>query len=116
MSKSGLYFCCRDHKDKSQKIGGIKEIIPEHYGTSLAIKLPGIYPQRLEHRKIAFNTQQHKCNKCGYDTYPQVLEVHHIDGNASNNDPHNLEILCPTHHNEIHFITKTGPWARRPKT
>ncbi len=30
-----------------------------------------------------------------------VLEVHHLDSNAYNNDPKNLVILCPTHHKAI---------------
>jgi len=30
-----------------------------------------------------------------------VLETHHRDSNAYNNDPSNLVILCPTHHKAI---------------
>ena len=30
-SRSGLFFCTRDCKDKSQRIGGIEEIMPDHY-------------------------------------------------------------------------------------
>lgn len=30
-SKSGLFFCTRKCKDKSQRIGGIEEIMPDHY-------------------------------------------------------------------------------------
>src|SRR5688572_19537381 len=33
-SRSGLFFCCRQHKDLAQRIGGIKEIQPDHYGNS----------------------------------------------------------------------------------
>lgn len=32
-SKSGLYFCSRQCKNAAQRIGGIKEIMPPHYGT-----------------------------------------------------------------------------------
>ena len=32
-SKSGLFFCCRKCKDTAQRLGGIKEIMPPHYGT-----------------------------------------------------------------------------------
>lgn len=31
-SRSGLFFCCRECKDKAQRIGGIKAIRPAHYG------------------------------------------------------------------------------------
>src|SRR5262245_11062013 len=32
-SKSDLFFCSRKCKDKAQRIGGIREIMPPHYGT-----------------------------------------------------------------------------------
>ena len=35
-SKSGLYFCCREHKDLAQSLNSVKEfqiIRPEHYGS-----------------------------------------------------------------------------------
>src|SRR5947208_2669046 len=35
-SKSGLYFCCRECKDNAQKIGGIVEIMPPHYGNGVS--------------------------------------------------------------------------------
>ncbi len=31
-SKSGHYFCNRKCKEAAQKLGGIKEIMPPHYG------------------------------------------------------------------------------------
>ena len=98
-SKSGLFFCCREHKDLAQRIGGIKEIQPAHYGDELAA-----------YREKAFAAYPNKCKNCGYDKYLEVLEVNHIDCDRSNNDISNLEILCPTCHREYHFETKTGPW------
>ena len=98
-SKSGLYFCCREHKDQAQRIGGIEAIQPDHYGEGIS-----------SYRAIAFRVYPHKCNKCGYDKYPQILEVHHIDINHNNASIENLEILCGTCHDEIHFLSKTGKW------
>lgn len=69
-SKSGLYFCCKKHKDQAQKIGGIKEVIPSHYGSI-----------STEYRKTAFANLSHKCSKCGYNKYPDVLIAHHKDRN-----------------------------------
>src|SRR4051812_43894153 len=33
-SRSGLFFCKRSCKDSAQKLGGISEIMPDHYGTA----------------------------------------------------------------------------------
>lgn len=101
-SKSGLFFCCRAHKDEAQRMGGMKDIMPPHYGTTLA-----------SYREIAFRTYPIRCAGCGYDKHPEVLEVNHKDIDRSNNSAENLEILCPTCHDEFHFVTRTGKWRPR---
>jgi hypothetical protein len=40
--------------------------------------------------------------------------VHHIDGNESNNDPHNLEILTDSEHKKLH--AKKAPRKEKRKT
>jgi hypothetical protein len=50
---------------------------------------------------------------CGYDKHPEVLEVNHKDIDRTNNSVENLEILCPTCHEEFHFLTVTGKWRLR---
>lgn len=92
-SRSGLFFCCRSHKDAAQRIGGIREIMPEHYGNG-----SGVY------REIAFRSYPHECSECGYNKYVEVLQVHHKDHNRANNDVSNLAILCPTCHWTEHLI------------
>lgn len=101
LSKSGLYFCCRAHKDAAQRLGGIKEIMPPHYGTSIG---------KSAYRRIAFTNFDARCSQCGYHKLP-VLQVHHIDGNHQNNDLQNLAILRPTCHEEQHYLAKTGRYA-----
>lgn len=98
-SKSGLFFCSRNHKDLAQRIGGIKEIQPSHYSDSIK-----------DYRDKAFREYDKKCIRCGWDKIPEVLEVNHIDCNRLNNELSNLEILCPTCHRAYHFETKTGYW------
>ena len=88
-SKSGLFFCCRKHKDEAQRIGGIEEIMPNHYG-----KITG----ESQYRKLAFHHYKKECASCGYDKHESVLQVHHKDCDHSNNAISNLEILCPTCH------------------
>ena len=98
-SHSGLFFCCRVHKDMAQRIGGIKEIQPAHYGT-------GNWSRT--YRNIAFRHHPPQCKYCGYSRYKEVLEVHHIDEDRDNNNPSNLEVVCPTCHVEQHFLRRTG--------
>ena len=93
-SKSGLYFCCREHKDAAQRIGGIEAIQPDHYGTTLK-----------DYRDIAFRNLTKICNRCGYDKF---VVVHHKDRNHSNNDLSNLEILCPNCHALEHWAKKSN--------
>lgn len=101
-SKSGLLFCCREHKDIAQRLGGIEAIQPDHYGAG-----------NHAYREIAFRHHPKQCSRCGYDRIPEVIAVHHKDSNRENNHPSNLEPLCPTCHTEHHFITQTGYWKRR---
>lgn len=92
LSKSGLYFCCREHKDLAQRIDSGRQfeaIRPSHYGTG------------VEYRKIAFRNYAHKCSVCGWNEDEDVLQVHHIDENRKNFDKENLIILCPTCHWKI---------------
>jgi len=43
-----------------------------------------------------------ECQKCGYNSYPDILGVHHKDGNRENNSFANLLVLCPMCHSLIH--------------
>jgi len=54
---------------------------------------------QAHYRTVAFRHRDKKCYACGHD---KILEVHHLDGNHSNNDPTNLVPLCSTHHRMIH--------------
>lgn len=92
LSKSGLYFCCREHKDLAQRIASGKqfdEMRPNHYGS---------IDSGTGYRTIAFRIYPHKCAICGWDEDEDILQVHHIDENRKNAKPENLIILCPTCH------------------
>jgi hypothetical protein len=88
-SKSGLFFCTRKCKDESQKIGGISEIMPAHYGKN--------------YRTICWSHHKKECIICGED---KIVAVHHYDHNHYNNDVSNLIPLCPTHHQYVHSSHK----------
>ena len=97
-SKSGLFFCCRKHKDLAQRIGGIKAIQPNHYGSNNSSY------RALVEREKGFNA----CEKCGWDIHPEILEVHHRDRDKSNNTIENLEVLCPNCHMWEHYQSGDG--------
>jgi 5-methylcytosine-specific restriction endonuclease McrA len=100
-SKSGLHFCCRQHKDFAQQISfNLTKMWPDHYNTGTC-------------RAIAFKAYEKRCAGCGYDKIPEILEVHHKDRNRNNNAKENLEVLCPNCHCEEHYLTKTGKWRSR---
>jgi hypothetical protein len=92
-SKSGLTFCSRSCKCKAQRIGGRTEIQPNHYGSDNA----------SDYRSTALRFYKNRCADCHYDTHVRVLEVHHVDGNRSNNAVENLAVLCPICHRERHL-------------
>ena len=66
------------------------------------------------YRRIAFKSYDWKCHVCGFAEdleytkgtkllkFPVILDVHHVDGNRTNNEVSNLIILCPTCHAKIH--------------
>jgi DNA-directed RNA polymerase subunit RPC12/RpoP len=45
-----------------------------------------------------------KCEECGKT--PKVLIIHHKDFNKDNDDPENLELLCPYCHFKKHLKGK----------
>lgn len=91
-SKNGFYFCSRKCKDKAQKIGGIKGIMPPHYGTSIIV----------DYRKF-FKEEELVCQRCGYNEFSCGVDIHHIDGNRDNNSKDNLIPLCACCHRSLHF-------------
>ena len=102
-SKSGLQFCSRECKDAAQRIdSGFDVLHPPHYKTGAR-----------EYRAKAFRELPHACNRCGWDKYPEVLQVHHKDRDRNNANRENLEILCPTCHEVEHLLTESGRYTTR---
>lgn len=100
-SKSGLYFCDKNCKCSAQRIGGIKEIMPSHYGTmTKGLSLKDVNRFNLEI----------KCIDCG-ELKEYLLCLHHMDGIRSNNDVNNLEIVCYNCHVKRHLTFKDNKWV-----
>ncbi len=47
------------------------------------------------------------CELCGYNRV-DILHIHHINRDRTNNDPNNLKLLCPNCHLEQHYILRAN--------
>lgn len=92
-SKSRLYFCSRACKDRSQRLGGITEIMPPQYGRGNG---------RHDYRERALKHYGEICTKCGFADL-RAIEVHHKDKNRENNELNNLVVLCANCHCIEHY-------------
>ena len=101
-SKSGLLFCSRACHDKGKsKNGPVPQVRPAHYGTGVT-----------RYRDTAISPQS-RCADCQFSFKP-LLVVHHIDGTRENNEPVNLEVLCPSHHALRHMRQTANGWKYAP--
>ena len=71
----------------------------------LAGKVTGFagYSVSAHVRRYLIKRQGNCCKRCGWNECHPItgkvpIEVHHKDGNKSNNRPNNLELLCPNCH------------------
>lgn len=63
----------------------------------------GKYVMSNHVRKYILEKAGHKCSKCGWhEVNPATgkipLQIHHIDGDCTNNKEENLQVLCPNCH------------------
>lgn len=71
-------------------------------------------------RKYLIKTADNKCQKCGWHeinehTGKVPLQINHIDGDATNNRPENLEVLCPNCHSLTSNFGQRGQASTRRK-
>lgn len=71
--------------------------------------LDSIMMDRGTIRKYLIEDKGCICTKCGigetYNGLPITLQVDHIDGNAGNNNPNNVRLLCPNCHSQTPFFS-----------
>lgn len=102
-SRSGFFFCSKKCKDIAARVdGGKKPWHPAHY----------LSESKWNYRTVGIRIHGAKCNKCGYDKHPKILEVHHKDRDRTNNKVENLEVLCPNCHMEEHLLNEDGKWRK----
>lgn len=62
-----------------------------------------IKTSRLKEKLLKEQLIENKCSICGLTSWlnkPIVLQLHHIDGNNTNNELSNLQLLCPNCHSQ----------------
>lgn len=62
--------------------------------------------KKTAYRKLAFDNLPHVCDECGYKEIIDILEVHHVNFNHSDDFLDNLQILCPNCHRETHYMAR----------
>lgn len=58
---------------------------------------------KLKERLFKEGIKENKCEKCGISEWqgsPIICQLHHIDGDETNNTLENLQILCPNCHSQ----------------
>ena len=91
-------FCCHEHQIKYKEEEYIKRWKNEQENG-----LKGKYDIANTVRKYIFQKNNNKCEKCGKDfinpyTNRSILQIHHKDGDCTNNTEENLQLLCPNCH------------------
>ena len=63
----------------------------------------GISTFSLKLKLFKNNLKENKCEICGLTEWknkPIICQLHHVDGNSSNNSLSNLQMLCPNCHSQ----------------
>jgi hypothetical protein len=96
---SGLKYCCQSCQHEFQNKENLKSWLNgnDKGYTGETKQLKGYI------RNFLLKEAEHKCSKCGWcEIHPITnktpLEINHIDGDACNCKPENLEVLCPSCH------------------
>lgn len=107
-SKSGLYFCCREHRDLALRIG-----TPQTVAAIQPHKYRNKTQPTIHYRDFAFRHYGKRCGRCHFDSVPEILVIHHKDRNRQNNTLDNLEVLCPNCHAIEHICANGTPCRNR---
>jgi len=69
----------------------------------------------LKRRLIAEDVKEDRCELCGLERWrdaPITMELHHINGDRTDNRLENLQLLCPNCHSQTENFAGRNPAAR----
>jgi hypothetical protein len=69
-------------------------------------------------RKVLTEVRGYRCECCNISNYnnkPITLQVDHMDGNAGNDNPTNLRLLCPNCHSQTDTFSGRNKGNGRPR-
>jgi len=109
-----VWFLIKSYNERHPDVSifaKLKELLKPAFKES---SKPARIPIPEEIKEQVFERAGHKCQYCGNEISPQI---HHIDGDRTNNNPKNLIVLCPNHHKEsdLKAIPKSSLYALRDK-
>ena len=98
LEKHQKNFCCHEHCNLYKY-----ERYIERWKNGEENGLSGKYGIINAVRNYIFEKNNNECEICHKNyinphTGLSVLQIHHIDGDCTNNKEENLQLLCPTHH------------------
>lgn len=101
--QNGTKYCCQKCQQEYQH----KKYI-ERWKNGEENGMSGEYGISKHIRNYLLEKHNNKCEKCGWGeenphTHTIPLEIHHIDGDYTNNKEKNLQVLCPN----CHSLTET---------
>jgi len=68
-------------------------------------------PKPIRPSDVMPRSKMLKCERCGFNKYPEILKRHHKDHNHANSDPNNIEVVCPNCHDIEHLLAKDGTFT-----
>ena len=101
LHKGQYKYCCFKCQSEYQRDIYIEKV---NNGEENGLKKTGnTYKVSDSIRSYLLQKYDNKCQKCGWGEINPItgkcpLEIHHVDGNRSNNKLDNLELLCPNCH------------------
>lgn len=97
--RSKLRFFCSKCGVETNLKNGFCRTHEKHHNISL-----GLVAVRDTLKKWLISQRGYACERCNTAQWmaaPVPLEIDHVDGNAGNNDPSNLRVLCPNCHSQM---------------
>lgn len=73
---------------------------------------------KLKEKLIKEGYKENKCELCGITEWqgkPLVMQLHHIDGDNTNNELSNLQMLCPNCHSQTDNFCGSANKTEKPK-